>query len=194
MFERAVAHALYQDELRDMVHLLKYERMGGIAPLLGPLLAQVILSLEAGAAKELVVIAVPLFPSKQRQRGYNQAILLANAAIQELRRLRPEWKLRPQHSWLRRTRDTKSQFELSSRGRRRNLEGAFAADTSAIVPGCEVLLIDDIYTTGATARECSRVLRRAGARKVWVATLARAQTPRVAMWEPQQLQAPVGFG
>ena len=47
---------------------------------------------------------------------------------------------------------------------------------SAIAPGSEVLLVDDIYTTGATARECSRVLRRAGASKVWVATLARAQT------------------
>jgi len=49
--------------------------------------------------------------------------------------------------------------------------------------GREVLLIDDIYTTGATARECSRVLRRAGARTVWVATLARAQREQVALWE-----------
>jgi orotate phosphoribosyltransferase len=57
-----------------------------------------------------------------------------------------------------------------------------------------VLLVDDIYTTGATARECARVLRRAGARKVWVATLARAQTPRVALWDGAGMHAAQGFG
>jgi orotate phosphoribosyltransferase len=57
-----------------------------------------------------------------------------------------------------------------------------------------VLLIDDIYTTGATARECSRALRRAGARKVWVATLARAQAVRVAMWDEGAMHAAQGFG
>ena len=61
-------------------------------------------------------------------------------------------------------------------------EGAFAVDRNGLPLGCEVLLVDDIYTTGATARECARVLRRAGARKVWVATLARAQTASVALW------------
>jgi predicted amidophosphoribosyltransferase len=65
---------------------------------------------------------------------------------------------------------------------------------NAIAPGSEVLLVDDIYTTGATARECSRVLRRAGASKVWVATLARAQTTRVALWDDTRLRAVQGFG
>jgi ComF family protein len=193
MFERAVAHAVYQDELRAMIHLLKYERMSVAAEALGGMLAQSILTLEAEAGRELVVVAVPLFPSKQRQRGYNQSELLADAAIAGVRRLRPAWRLRREASVLARHRDTQSQFELTPRGRRRNLEGAFAVDAAKLPIGCEVLLIDDIYTTGATARECSRVLRRAGARKVWVATLARAQTPRVAMWEEALLQAPKGF-
>jgi ComF family protein len=194
MFERAVAHAVYKDELREMIHLLKYERMGGVAKVLGGLLAGSILALEAEASRELVVVAVPLFPARQRQRGYNQAELLADAALAELRRLRPAWRLRLTPSVLKRRRDTQSQFELTPRGRRRNLEGAFAVDPARFPLGCEVLLVDDIYTTGATARECARVLRRAGARKVWVATLARAQTPRVALWDDSQLNAPQGFG
>jgi ComF family protein len=193
MFERAVAHAVYQDELREMIHLLKYERMRPVASLLGRMLADAVLTLEAETARELVVVAVPLFPSKERQRGYNQAELLADAAVAELRRVRPEWRLRRMPSVLARSRDTRSQFELSPRGRRRNLEGAFAIDASKLPLDCEVLLVDDIYTTGATARECARVLRRAGARKVWVATLARAQTPRVVMWD-NTLAAPQGFG
>jgi ComF family protein len=194
MFERAVAYAVYQDELREMIHLLKYERMGGVAKLLGGMLAESILTLRADAARELTVVAVPLFPAKQRQRGYNQAELLADAAIAELRRVAPEWKLQRASGLLLRRRDTKSQFELNPHSRRVNLRGAFEANASRLMPGCEVLLVDDIYTTGATARECAHVLRRAGARKVWVATLARAQTPRVALWEEAGMVAAQGFG
>jgi len=181
-FERAVAYGLYEDELRQMVHLLKYEGVRTVARPLGALLARVIEKLEGNAARELTVVAVPLFGSKQRRRGYNQTVLLADAALAELRRTRREWKLIAAHGALRRVKDTESQFGLTPHGRRRNLSGAFEVVDPVAVSGREVLLLDDIYTTGATARECARVLRRAGASKVWVATLARAQREMVTMW------------
>ena len=182
-FGRAAAYAVYETELREMVHLLKYERMRAVAKPLGKLLARAIEMLEAEAGRDLLVVAVPLFPSKERERGYNQAVLIADAALAELKESKPDWKLQPMHSVIRRVKDTRSQFELTPKGRRRNLQGAFAVTDGSTLIGREVLLVDDIYTTGATARACSRVLRRAGASKVWVATATRAQPEMVASWD-----------
>jgi ComF family protein len=181
-FERAVAYSVYEGALREMVHLLKYERMRAVAVPLGRMLAKTMETLDGGVGAELLVVAVPLFPAKERSRGYNQTVLIADAALAELSKTRPEWRLTAAHGAIRRVKDTRSQFELTPKGRRRNLQGAFAVMDGSKLVGREVLLVDDIYTTGATARACSRVLRRAGASKVWVATVSRAQPEMVAMW------------
>jgi ComF family protein len=182
-FERAVAYAVYEDELREMVHLLKYERMPAVARPLGRMLANAIETLESDTGRELQVVAVPLFAAKERERGYNQSVLIADAALAELRRSHPAWKLTAAHGAIRRVKDTRSQYELTPKGRRRNLQGAFAVGAGAKLAGREVLLVDDIYTTGATARACAQVLRRAGATKVWVATVSRAQPEMIARWD-----------
>ena len=172
-FERAVAYGTYRGELRTLLRMLKFSRMPGVAGLLGKRLAETIATLDHAAASELLVVAVPLFSQRERQRGFNQSVLLAERALGHLRHSHPGWKLEPRHGLLQRQRSTHTQFLLGARDRRRNLRGAFGVNGE--VRGREVLLVDDILTTGATARECARVLVAAGATKVWVVTLARAQ-------------------
>ena len=196
-FERAVAFAIYDEEVREMLHLLKFQGMRRIADaVLGDGMASAVLQLEGLAADELMVVPVPLFAARERSRGFNQARVLAEVAIARLHRLKPGWKLDLRSDVLSRVRDTNALFAMDPSARRKSLRGAFRVVNAEAVRGREVLLVDDIMTTGATARECSRVLMRAGAAKVWVVTMARAQgaartadeitlgVPRgVAMWD-----------
>lgn len=184
-FRRAVAFGVYERELREMIQLLKYNGIRTLAKPLGSMLASSIelLGDEIPAETELLVVAVPLFRTKKRGRGFNHAELLADAAIRHLRRRKPGLRMRAAHDVLQRVKETQSQFGLTPRKRRENVRAAFAVAENAPVAGHSVLLVDDIYTTGATARACSEVLRRAGAHTVLVATVARAQVENVALWD-----------
>ena len=175
-FDRAVAFANYDNETREMLHLLKFSGMRGVADhVLGVGMASAVLKLRPVAASYLIVIPVPLFAARERKRGFNQAHLLAKAAVKCLRRLEPGWTLCLKGEVLNRVKDTPALYDLNPAQRRRNLQGAFRVVDAEAVRGRDVLLIDDIMTTGATARECARVLKLAGAAKVWVATAAKAQ-------------------
>ena len=179
-FARAVAYAEYDGEMREMLHLLKFGgRREVAAHVLGGWMAEAIAKLEPSAARELVVIPVPLFAARARSRGFNQAELLAAAAMKRLRKRSPKWKLRMKSGALKRVKDTSALFTMQPHQRRRNLRGAFRVVEGEAVRGREVLLVDDIMTTGATARDCAKVLLRAGAAKVWVATVAKAQPESV---------------
>jgi len=169
VFARAIAYGSYENGLRELIHLLKYEGVRPAANVLGCMLAEAILALESDLpADSIAVIPVPLHRNKRRQRGFNQAELIARAAI----KINPSQRLHL-HAVLERTRDTASQVSLTNHQRRENLRGAFAVTLPEAIKGREVLVVDDVYTTGATVSECARVLRRAGATKVWVATVAR---------------------
>jgi ComF family protein len=173
-FERAVAYARYEDRMREAIHALKYEGMHPAARRMGAMLAQAVAKLADQAPRAMLVVPVPLHRSKHAQRGFNQARVLAGHALAALRRSHSEWRLELAPTTLMRIRATETQAGLSPRGRRMNVRGAFQVTDAETVRGRDVLLVDDILTTGATARAASLALKRAGAKSVWVATLARA--------------------
>jgi ComF family protein len=182
-FQQAVAHGLYDAELRTLLHLLKYERMEGLAGRLGALAAEEVLHMP-DLPVELTLVPVPLYRGKRRERGFNQAELLAEAMMAAMRRRRPTMRMRLAAGALERRRATESQAGLTPHQRRENVRGAFFVVRPADALDRDVLLIDDIYTTGATARACAQALRRAGAASVRVATVARAQRLAVAESAP----------
>ena len=161
--------------MRDAIHALKYDGLHPAARRLGAMLARAVSQLATEAPPEMLVIPVPLHRAKHAQRGFNQARLLAACALASLRRTHPAWHLTLAPNSVVRQRATESQAGLTPRQRRQNLLGAFVVADPKAVAGKQVLVIDDIMTTGATARSVAQVLLRSGADKVWVATLARAR-------------------
>jgi ComF family protein len=170
-FEKAVSYGSYDGGLRDLVHLLKYQQVRPAAPVLGRMVAEVVKGLEATLPPgTIAVVPVPLHVRKRAQRGFNQSELLARAALKQLGR--PE-RFQMLTGALVRRRETGSQIGLTRHQRRENLRGAFAVTDPERLAKRNILLVDDVFTTGTTASECARVLRRAGANRVWVATVAR---------------------
>ncbi len=174
-FDRAVAYGSYDGNLRDLIHLLKFDQVRPLAPVLGRMLAEAISALEPSLPPgTMAIVPVPLHAKKRAQRGFNQAEVIARAALKYLAcpgRLEARFELCGEA--LLRSRETGSQIGLTRHQRRENLRGAFSVCEPALILMRNILLVDDVYTTGATASECARVLRRAGAGRVWVATVAR---------------------
>lgn len=155
--------ASFSGSLRNALHRLKYNR--DIA--LGEILARpMIQTLNLTTWNLDLVVPVPISLSRRSERGYNQAALLARPIA-----LFFGLEYRPQA--LIKSRETRSQVGLSVEERKENVHGAFFAE-QRIVKGKNILVVDDVTTSGATLNACGQVLRIAGAKEVYCLTLARA--------------------
>ncbi len=166
----------YVDPVAGAVRRLKYERRVDVVPTLARLVAP--LGAELAARSELCLVPVPLHPHRLAERGFNQAALLARAIAGEWRRDPRAPRAVVAARGLCRTRATGHQARRSRGERLTALDGAFAAVASARLGGRAVVLLDDVVTTGATARACITALREAGAEVVGVLAACAAGDPR----------------
>lgn len=161
----------YQGPLKSAIQSLKYKFIKQLADILvditidywqrhEPLLLEKI-----EKSKEWVVTSVPLYWYRENKRGFNQSEVFGKLFAQ---RLGLEYK-----KFLKRIKYTEPQINLKEEDRVKNIKGAFSHNTKYLIPNTNVILIDDVWTTGSTLRECCYELKRAGAKKVWALTIAR---------------------
>jgi ComF family protein len=152
----------YTAGIKQLIRDLKFRKAGRRAVPLGRLLEQQLDS--CGFAGIDVVVPVPLHAARLAERGYNQTELIFR-----------RWSESRGWPWLdvlERVRPTVPQWELDLAARRQNIKGAFRVTRPEVLPGKNILLVDDILTTGLTLNECAKVLKKSGAAKVAALTLA----------------------
>ncbi len=161
--EGIISVAYFEGPIQEAVHLLKYRGRTALAYPLAELMASRLIRTDLKAD---AIIPVPLHPQRLRERGYNQAALLAESLSQKL-------GIPILNGALERIRYTRSQVGLGALERKENVKGAFRADPLKVA-GKDLILVDDVCTTGATLEECGFALKQAQAGRIWGLTLARA--------------------
>ena len=162
-FDQALSVGYFEGPLREAIHQFKYRPCRALGRPLALWMTKNICPVD-GIDR---IIPVPLHTSRLRQRGFNQALILAHV-------LSKTFTLPLSYDNLKRVRFTRPQVELSGDERIKNVAGAFALRSPDELKDLDVLLIDDVFTTGATMNECARVLKDAGASRVTALTIARA--------------------
>ncbi|MFH0994450.1 MAG: ComF family protein [Pseudomonadota bacterium] len=177
-FHRARAAGIYEGALKRMIQDFKFHGKIHLARPFGLLMLHAFRGMYAQKASTVpdTIVPVPLHARRQRIRGFNQAFLLANHLIDLNRQLPDPGVPAPgtDRDILLRCRWTHPQTGLNKDRRKTNIADAFRVNAPAKAAGKHILLIDDVYTTGATVDECARILIHAGAACVDVLTLARA--------------------
>lgn len=164
-FDFAWSACLYEDPLKELIHRFKYGQKTQLRRLFAEAMISFIKEYGLDTEQFDMIVPVPLSSTRSRERGYNQAQLLA----QELAR---EFSIPLVQNYLRRVRHTHPQSFLDEKQRWTNIKGAFTIRKLKNLRRKNILLVDDLLTTGATASEAARVLKDAGAGTVGVLTLA----------------------
>jgi ComF family protein len=164
-FNKAYAAFRYQEPISKMILGLKYNDRAQVATAVAPYMAAALIKGRECPLSALV--PVPLCKKRQRERGYNQAELLANEMAKTL-------GLVVEKNVLLRTKVTTPQKKMTVAVREENLRGAFAVADGADVKGRNFIIVDDVFTSGTTVNECAQALKKCGATKVDVVVIARA--------------------
>lgn len=164
-FDVARAAVIYDGPGRELIHSFKYDYKTHLRRPLAILTADALTGFVTSLKPDLLV-PVPLHVKRLRSRGFNQAVLIGEM-------LAAEWGISMERRVLQRIRWTEPQINLAAGQRKTNVKGAFAVADAEAVKNRTVLLFDDVYTTGSTVDECAKVLKRSGAGKVIVVTVAR---------------------
>jgi ComF family protein len=168
VFDTARSIAIYDGSLKEAIHKFKFKCKTALGePLAGVLIEYLARNPVFDLSRVDVLTTVPLHLKRERERGFNQSEFIAKA-------LATYFDIPFRRDLIAKTRDTKPQFGLCREERFGNVAGAFEVKSLGNVIGRNVLIIDDIFTTGATASECARVLKEYGALSVHVLTLSRA--------------------
>lgn len=150
--------------LKEMIHAYKYDSIRALGQELAEIICERLKNnLPSG---EKIVIPIPLHSKKEKERGFNQALFLAQIISQKL-------NLPLEKNTLIRTKNTKAQIKLKKKERIKNMRRAFVCSLPQKVRGKTILLIDDVATTGTTLNEAAKILRKFGARQVWGVTIAQ---------------------
>ncbi|CDZ94672.1 ComF family protein [Pseudomonas saudiphocaensis] len=171
-FDQVVAPWRFDFPIDSLINRFKHQSRWPFGRLLAELLARHMQHLfdDAGLPRPSALLPVPLARKRLRQRGFNQARMLADW-------LSPELRIPVRNELLQRTLDTPAQQQLDAAGRRRNLRQAFALPDKKPLHDQHLAIIDDVLTTGATAEALARLLKRAGAARVDIYCLARTPKP-----------------
>ena len=164
---KLAAATRYDGPVKEWVHALKYRKRQGVLQPIADILVKYLSKLEFNF-NGYVIIPIPLFPAKERKRGFNQAKLIAEKASVFL-------NIPIFNNILVKIRDTKTQTEMENyREREKNVTGCFAVSNPKLITDKKLILVDDVFTSGATTNEAVRTLRAAGAVKIIALVIAKA--------------------
>lgn len=156
----------YDERLQKIIHEMKFYRKPSLTRKIGEAMAGLVIQNNRLQSAQYL-IPVPLHKIRMRERGYNQSVLLAKIVSQKT-------LIPVENDCLKRIRNTTPQSKLNAEQRRTNVVGAFRVSQKGKISGKTVILIDDVFTTGATLQECALRLLNSGARQVFALTAARA--------------------